>query len=360
MKVLIFCGGSGKRFWPISRQKMPKVFIPLFNNTSTFQLQVKRAKKFVKGEDIFIATNEKYVSIVKKQAPEVPTSNIIAEVERRDLLAALGFALIKLRKLGIDEPILYLASDHLIKRIAVFKKGVLAGKKLLEENDRRYVFFGEKPLYATNNLGWINIGKLKKRVAGVNVVGFKKWIYRPDLAKCKKMFRTGKWVWNINYEMFKIDFALEQYQKNFPKLYKKLQQIEKSLGTKDETRVIKKIYPILDMAHSDELWIHAKPSQAVVLNLNMGWSDPGTLFALKQALEKSEKGNVTKGNVHTHETKNSLVYNYEKSKLVTTMNLDGMIVVNTDDVLLVVDKNHVRFLGNMLKEFKGTTLEKYL
>lgn len=360
MKIIIVAGGSGKRFWPISRKKLPKIFIPLFNGTSTFQLQVKRVKKFVKPEEIFVATNEKYVSIVKKQTPSIPTSNIIAEPEKRDLLAALGFALIHLRKRGINEPVMALASDHLIKRIDVFERGVKAGKKIVSENPKKIVFFGEKPLYATNNLGWINIGKPLKQVEKVNVVEYKKWIYRPEIEKCKKMFETGQWLWNINYEIFNVDFVLKLIGKHFPTTYRKLLKIEKGLGTKNESQIIKKIYPTLEEAHSDEIWKKTKPSQAVVLKLNMGWSNPGTLFALKKALQVKKNDNVTRGNVHSYKSKDCLVFNYENKKLVTTMNLEGMVVVNTDDAMLVVHKNHVRFLSDMLKEFEGTKMEKYL
>ncbi|MBU0976398.1 MAG: sugar phosphate nucleotidyltransferase [Patescibacteria group bacterium] len=360
MKVLIVAGGSGKRFWPISRKRLPKMFIPLFNNTSTFQMQVKRARKFVKPEDIYISTNEKYVEIVKRQTPEIPTTNIIAEPERKDLLAALGFALVNLRKHGIKEPVIYLASDHLIKKMGVFERGVRAAEKLIKENDRRIIYFGEKPLFPTNNLGWINTGNVIQKVENVPVAEFKGWIYRPGMKKCKEMFKTGKWVWNINYEMFKIEFVLELYKKHFPKTYKKLLKIEKALDTKDEAKVVKEIYPTLEEAHSDEVWKSATQSQAVVLKLNMGWSDPGTLFALKQAFESQPNENVTKGRVHNFKTKDCLIYNYEKNKLITTMNLSGMVIVNTNDVLLIVDKDHVRLLGDMLKDFEGTELEKYL
>jgi mannose-1-phosphate guanylyltransferase len=256
--------------------------------------------------------------------------------------------------------VIYLASDHLIKKLDVFEKGVGVAEKLLSKNDRRIIYFGEKPLFPTNNLGWINTGEIKEKVNNIPVAEFKGWIYRPDIKKCKEMFNTGKWVWNVNYEMFKIDFVLELYKKHFPKTYMKLIKIEKALDTKDEAKIIREVYPTLEEAHSDELWEKATQSQAVVLKLNMGWSDPGTLFALKQALEEKKGGNVTKGSTYNYHTKDSLIYNYETGKLITTMYVNSLVVVNTKDVLLIVDKDHVRYLGDMLKEFEGTDLEKYL
>lgn len=360
MKAIIFAGGAGTRFWPISRRKLPKIFIPLLNGTSTFQMQVERTKKVIGIENIYVSTNEQYVSIVKEQTPDLPTTNIIAEPARKDLLAALGFALIKLKKMGVKGPVTYLASDHIINRPSEFEKALFAAEELIKENDQRFVFYGEKPLYATNNLGWINIGKPIKKLNGVKVVEYKKWIYRPAMAKCKKMFKTKQWVWNVNYETFTIDFALSQYQKTFPKNYKKLQEIEKSLDTARENSVTKRIYPTLEVAHSDDLWASAKPNQAVVLNLNLEWSDPGTLFALKQTLEPNAERNAVRGNVFNYQTKNCLVFNYEDDKLLTTMNLEGMVVINTKDTILVVPKDYVRFISEMLQKFEDTDYEKYL
>lgn len=360
MKAIIFAGGAGTRFWPISRRKRPKIFIPLLNGTSTFQMQVERASKALGIENVYVSTNEQYVSIVKDQAPDLPTSNIIAEPMRKDLLAALGFALVKLQKMGIDEPITYLASDHLINRPAEFEKALFAAEELIKEDDQRFVFFGEKPLYATNNLGWINIGKPIKEVNGVTVVEYKGWIYRPEMQKCQKMFKTKQWVWNINYETFTIEFALKKYKETFPENFKKLQKIAKSLDTAKENTVTKEVYPTLEVAHSDDLWASAKTSEAVVLNLNLEWSDPGTLFALKQTLEPNPERNAVRGNVFNYQTKNSLIFNYEDDKLLTTMHLQDMVVVNTQDAILIIPKDQVRHIREMLDKFEGTDYEKYL
>jgi mannose-1-phosphate guanylyltransferase len=360
MKILIVAGGSGKRFWPISRFKYPKIFIPLIDNKSTFQLQIERAKKIVSIEDIYVATNEKYVSIVKAQTPELSTSNIIGEPMKKDLLAALGLALIKLKKLGITEPVTYLASDHIIKRFDEFKRSLQVSEELVKKNNNRVVFFGEKPLYPTNNLGWIHIGKMLEKRKGIPINEYKSWIYRPEINKCKKMFKTHQWLWNVNYITFTISFVLDQYKLLFPDTYKKLLIIMKSLETRNESRVTKEIYPTLEEAHSDALWQRLKPRQAVVLNLNLGWSDPGTLYALKKTLEKNENENITKGNIFNYKSRDCFVYNDDGDKLVTTINLDGMVIVNTKDALLVVDKDHVRFIGDMLEKFKDTDFEKYL
>jgi mannose-1-phosphate guanylyltransferase len=321
MKAIIFAGGSGKRFWPISRKKLPKQFIPLLDDKSTFQMQIDRIRKIIGIENVFVSTNEIYVSIIKKQVPDLPTSNIIGEPEKKDILAALGLVLMKFQKLNITEPIIYLASDHLIKRYTVFRNAIKVGRNLIKENSKRFIYFGEKPLYATNNLGWINIGKEIQNSNNISVTEFKKWIYRPDINKCRKMFKTRKWVWNVNYEIFTVPFALEQYKKHFPGNFRKLQKIYKALGTRNEAKTIREIYLTLDEAHSDALWASAKPSEAVVLNLDMGWSDPGTLFALKQELEKNSKDNVTKGKVFNYKSENCLVYNYQDKKLVATLNL---------------------------------------
>ncbi|MFZ2664503.1 MAG: sugar phosphate nucleotidyltransferase, partial [Patescibacteria group bacterium] len=238
-------------------------------------------------------------------------------------------------------------ADHLVKNEDKFVEVLKKGESLIKKNPNRLIFVGIKPRFANNNFGWIHTGKTIEPGA----YKFLEWKYKPEMNKCIEMFKSKEWLWNSGYFIMDLDFALSLYEKLQPVMYKDLQKIEKSIGTKRELNALKKIYPTLEKIHFDNA-IAEKIStdQAVVVKADLGeWSDPGTLYALKEALIKKKKDNLVIGNVFSLETKDSLLINEERSKLLTTVGLDGFIIVNTKDVLLVVPKDKVREVSDLIK-----------
>lgn len=358
MKVIIFAGGAGTRLWPLSRKNSPKQFGQIFKGRSTLQLTVKRIEGTFSYDDIYISTNEQYVAAVKEQLPNIPSANIIAEPEKRDVAPAVGYNLVSLRKAGYSGPIVILWADHLIKKPKQFLWALQEGEKIVRANPKQFVLIGEKPRYAENNLGWIKIGaKIKE-----NLYKFKAWKYRPELEECKQMFASGEWVWNPGYWIVDLDFTLSLYKKYVPTMYAQLQIIAKSLGTIQETKTIRKVYPTLEEISFDNAIMEKLPSEsAVLLTPSMEWSDPGTLYALKEALTKETKDNFERGKVVNLESEDCLVINEERNKLVTTIGLKGMIVVNTPDAMVVVHKDNVPKVKKLVRLLeKDQSLKKHI
>lgn len=358
MKIIIPAGGSGKRFWPISRVKFPKQFIKLKNNRSTLHLSIDRVQDTFGLHNIYISTNEKYVPLVKEQLPQIATSNILAEPARRDVGPAVGLALVRLRKQHVTEPVAILWADHFMKDVKQFQTKLQLGEKMIRKQEAKIVFVGETPTFATNNLGWIDIGKEETK----DVFQFKGFVYRPSLKICQQKFKNKSALWNTGYFVSTIDYLLGLYKKYNPKLYKQLETIEQALDTPDESKAIADVYPKIEPVHFDHcVPYHVKEKEAKVIKANFGWDDPGTLYALKNYI-KPGKDNATRGPVYNYQSEDCLVYNYERNKLVTTVCLKGMVVVNTKDALLVVHKDHVKDIGEMLKndDFNQKDLAKYL
>ncbi|MFZ5425005.1 MAG: mannose-1-phosphate guanylyltransferase [Patescibacteria group bacterium] len=349
MKLIIFAGGTGTRFWPFSRKNYPKQFKKIFNGESTLQLAVSRLEKTFGTDNIYISTNENYVSIVKEQLPQISLANVFAEPEKRNVGPAVGYCLTRLKKVGYKGPVAILWADHLIENVAEFIHALKKGKDLIYENPKRLVFISEEPRYAENNLGWIHIGKKIQK----GVYEFKEWHYKPPLEKCKEMFDSGEWKWNPGYFIVDLEFTLSLYEKHVPEIFKGLQKIEKALGTVEENKAIKRIYPKFEAIHFDRAIAERIPNNmAVVVTVNMGWADPGTLYALKEAKVKSKEENLQEGLVVLHETKDSVVINEDKHKLVAAVKLNGMVVVNTQDALIVVHKDNVLETTDLLKKLE--------
>lgn len=357
MKIIIFAGGIGTRMWPLSRRNFPKQFIRMFNGKSTLELAVSRIKPFG-TENISISTLKKYVPLIKKYLPKVDNKNIVEEPALRNVAPAIGFNLIKLRKQGYKGPVTILWADHLMKREKNFIEVLKKGERLVRQNPNKLVFIAEKPRFPNNNLGWIHTGK--ETLGGA--CKFIGWKYKPDIPTCNKMFNSKEWFWNPGYFVMDIDFALSLYEALQPEMYKGLINIEKSLGTKTEKMVIEKIYPTLEKISFDNAIAEkVSTAQAVVLKTDMGWSDPGTLYALKEALTSEKEKNLEMGNVTSFDTKDSLLINEDRGKLLVSICLDGIVVVNTKDVTLVVPKDKVVDVSNLIKELeKDKKYSKYL
>lgn len=359
MKAVIFAGGVGTRMWPLSRKKTPKQFEKIIDNQSTLQLTIKHIRPEFDYKNIYISTNQKYVKIIRKQLPSVPSKNIIAEPERRDLAPAVGYLCSILAKENPHQPFVILWSDHLKRRVANFKKALRVGQKLILENPNRFIFIGEKPGFANQNLGWIQTGKKIKTMEGMPVYQFKSWHYRPAVETAKKYFQDKHWFWNPGYFVVTPKFVLEQYQRFLPKMYQKILKLKESYGTKEHPKFLNKIYPTMEkISFDDGILAKVEPEKAVVLGCDLGWADIGTWEALKEILQKYPKQNLIKGHVHLHNCQDFMVYNFTP-QLITAINLEGLVVVNTNDVLLICHERAMKEIKKIVESFKGTEKEKY-
>ncbi len=362
MKIIIFAGGSGRRLWPISRQKSPKQFEQIIGNQSTLQLAVERVRHVYGAANIFVSTNEKYVEIVRGQLPEIPPEQIIGEPARRDLAAAVGLALAHLTRhtSNPDEPVAILWGDNYMDQVDNFRSVLQTAETLLLQKKANIFFIGETPRFANENLGWIGLGPEQGRLDGQPYYGFESLTYRPPLADCRRMFAEGTHVWNTGYFVTTIGFVQSLYRQQQPHMWAQLGQIQAAIGRDDYQEMLQSIYPQLDvMSFDDAILQHIPAHQALVLHSEMGWSDPGTLYALKEAINPDPATNVTMGLVKVAEAEDCLVYNYEPEKLVAVIGLEGVIVVNTGDALLVVHKDKIPLVKKLVDGLEGTELENY-
>ena len=346
MKVIIFAGGIGTRMWPLSRENSPKQFDQIFAGRSTIQLAYGRVAPVFGNENIYIQTTKIYQKIIQKQLPKLPKKNIFLEPARRDVGPAVYFAVNKLKELKYSGPMAIVWADHLMDRVGEFRGGLKTGKKLIEKDPNRFIFMAERPRFANNNLGWIHVGEKAGEINKYEYYKFKGWKYKPKKELCDKMFKSGDYFWNPGYFITSLEFITDCYQKLAPEIYSCVTsgKYENCPKLSFDSAIIEKV----DLKN------------AVILKTNMGWSDPGTLYALKEALEESSEGNVTKGNVYNLGTTDSLIYNLENKKVVTTVDLKGMVVVNTEDAIVVVHKDNVVRISELVREMKNKKLDKYL
>lgn len=354
MRAVIFAGGVGTRLWPLSRKSSPKQFEKIVGDKSTLQLAVERLYPDFKDEDIYISTGEKYVDLVAKQLPQIPKSNIIGEPEMRDVGPAVGFVTSVLAQKDPLEPIIILWSDHLVKKQELFRKIIKVGEVLIRKNGERIIFIGQKPRFASQNLGWLEFGQSIGQENGINYHEFIGIKYRPSVDLAEKFFQDGHHAWNLGYYITTPQFILNLFAKFAPVIYQYLKIIKESIGSPSYQKVLNEIYPKLEKISFDNAILEKmNPQQGLVISEDLEWSDVGAWEALKEALQESPEQNVTSGKVLTSDCKDSLIYNYGK-QMVTTIDLEGMLVINTNDVILVCKKESVPKIKKLVESLSGT------
>ncbi len=360
MKAVIFSGAVGTRMWPLSRSKYPKQFIPLVDGKSTLQLMYQ---DYINGycppEKIYLSTNQQFKSFIKKLLPNLLPQNLILEPAIRDLGPSVGYAASILNLEHPQEPMAILWSDDLIKKPKIFYQVLQIAETYLQKNPHKIVYIGQDPLFVDQNKGWIHKHKLLHQYPNVSMYSYKDWHYRPPLETAQKYFQSGEYTINTGYFMSTPQYITNLYQKYAPQMYHQLQQLVQSWGTSKHQSILNKIYPQLEKVSFDDLVLSkTKPEDAVILTADMGWYGFGDWDAIKVALQNQPAGNVIHGKVIDRNSQDTLVYNLTQ-KLITTIDLQGMLVVATKDVIMVCPKESVPEIKKLLHDFKGTEYEKY-
>lgn len=358
MKAIIFAGGVGTRLWPLSRKSSPKQFEKVMGNKSTLQLSVERLMPTFGWDDIYVSTGKTYVDIVKKQLTKIPPSHVVGEPEMRDVGPAVGLMTAILYNEAPKTALTILWSDHVVKREELFRDILLKTEEYINNDPEKIIFIGQKPRYASQNLGWIEFGSEVAKAGNFPLHSFKSFHYRPEISEAKKYFESGHHAWNLGYFVTTPLFLWKQYEKHAPDMFSKLKKIQEAYKTDRFDQVLSEIYPQLDKISFDNLILEKlDQKQALVVSENLEWSDVGTWEALKEALQNHELENVTSGKVLVQDCQDTLVYNYT-DQLVVGIDLKGFLVVNTGDVTLVAHKDSVPKIKKIVESFVGTENEK--
>jgi mannose-1-phosphate guanylyltransferase len=339
MKVVIFCGGYGTRFWPIGRKSTPKQFYPIINGKSFFQITYRRFRHGFLPKDIMVSTEQQYLHFIRKQAPDIPVENIIVEPERRDLLGAVALVTAVVQKRYGNEVMFFSWADHFIRDEKKFVSIVKSAMDYTLEHGVP-VSINEEPTFPSIHNGWIEQGR---KVGEVNRYGLHRilrFIEKPKLETAKKYLNDGNYYIHTGYGAWRSDQMMSYFEKIRPDDFEHLVKIYNSVDTKDFDDILKSEYHKFEKI-SVELGLYEKLPSDLRLNIPMsvGWKDAGTWQLFYGArLEKGEDS-VIEGSskfIQLDAFKNLLV-STNKNKVITIVGLKNIAVIDTKDALLVVD-----------------------
>lgn len=355
---VIIAGGQGTRLWPVSRRSSPKQIRPFLGQKTLLNKTYERLLKIVPKEQIFLSTTKELVCEAKNETPGILERHISAEPARRDTAAALGLALAKLYQEDKNSVFVYINSDNFIKDEDEYGRILKLGEKIIEENPGRVLLVGINPEYPETGYGYIKMGQEFKKYGKDSVYEAERFIEKPDLATAENFLREKKYLWNPTLIIARTEYFLSLYAKHLPEMFEKLQEISGSFKALSESETIKKIFPQIKPVSID-YGILEKEKEMLVLPANFGWADIGHWKAIWGLLAENEHDNVEIGK-HIHiDSRGNLIYS-SSGKLVATIGLSNMLIVETDDALMMCPKDKAQDVKKLVKKLEEEGMEEYL
>jgi len=356
MNIAIFAGGVGTRLWPLSRKNTPKQFEKIVGEKSTLQLTVDRLIPDFKLQNVYISTGKRYKDVILDHVSKIPKENFIFEPQSRDVGPAVGLSMAVIGKKHPDVPVAILWSDHFVKKERRLREVLRMAEDLIKKKPNSLVLIGQRARFANQNLGWIEFGKQVGQKKGTKIFSFRRIVYRPTLEEAEEFLKRD-YAWNPGYFVTTPSFLLSQFKKFTPDLWKGLMEIQNAVGTKSFNSVLENIYPKFEKISFDNALLErVDPKHVFVIATDLAWSDIGAWEALKEALEISSEENVTRGKVLINDSLDNLVFNYT-DQLTVGIDLKDMVIINTDDVLLICRKTSVPKIKKLVESLAGTQNE---
>ena len=348
------CGGIGSRFWPYSRTDLPKQFIDFMGmGRSLLQMSYDRMLPVVPKENILVLTNAMYVDRVREQLPDLDPSQILAEPARRNTAPCIAWAAWRIGAMDPEASMIVTPSDHLISGEAMFVDNVRRGFEFVESRDA-LLTLGIKPVRPETGYGYIQVGE--KVADGINKV--KTFTEKPDLELAKVFVQSGEFYWNAGIFVWSVAAIKKAFRSYAPDIADKFDSGTGVYGTPAEKEFIDREFPAC-MGISIDYAVMEKASNVYVETVSFNWSDLGTWSALYDNSPKNADANVTQNcSVLSYNSRGN-IFAVRGEKLVVVDGLEGYIVADAGDVLLVCPMSREQSIKQMVNDAKNHFGEKY-
>lgn len=358
--AVIMAGGEGTRLWPLSRKERPKQLLPLIGQETLFQSTVKRLSGLFPPERIFVVTVDEQAREMQAQAPDIPVENYIIEPAPRGTASAVGLAAMALMKRDPQASIAVLSSDHFIRNVDLFHYLLKASFEVAA--DGYLVVLGITPTNPSTAYGYIQQGQAldgEYKYPAYRVKNFKE---KPDEQTAQQLLRSGDHSWNGGMFIWRADAILREIQRQMPDLHSTLERIGSHWGTRDYESALRDHWPGLKTETVDYGIMEKAERVAVLPAGGLGWSDVGMWSSLFEVLLPDMNGNIaTNMNLHlAHETHNTMIYGGGGERMIVTIGVDDMVIVDTADILLVCKTDQSQKVRDIVEHLKKHNQERYL
>ena len=310
-------------------------------------------------DDIYVATGKANVENIASQLSEVNPLHVIGEPARRDLGPAVGLAAAIIGKNFPDEPLAYIwGADQIYKNEDKYRSMFSIAQHYLEQDPQKLILLGETPRFANQNVGWISFGDTVTVQEGISFNTFEGFHAKPEISIAQSYCDDGKHAWNIGDFITTPSKILSLYREYAPELYAKLMEIQEAYQTDAFDEVLDRAYPeMAEISLDNAIFEKMDHSHALVMSADVGYADIGSWNTYKEAFEENNQAVVTKRNVRTYNSQNSLIFNAKDETLVVALDVYDVVVVNTGDVIFVARKSSIQHIKDVVKDLKESDLE---
>ena len=327
-------GGVGSRFWPSSRESLPKQFLDILGiGKSLIQLTCERFEKIIPAENILVLTNKAYVGLVKEHLPQVPAGNIIAEPSRNNTAPCNALLALKLIEKDKDANLVIVPSDHVILKEQEFLNKITEAVSFASANDK-LVTLTIQPTRPDTGYGYIELGETAEGDIR-KVVQFKE---KPNLETAKGYIANGNFAWNAGIFIWSAKTIIDSFNKNAKNIIDVLSEDLSKLNTADEQNYIDRVYPNTESISIDYA-ILERSDQLYTIPSDIGWSDLGTWNSLHAYMEKDDNENVVIASANKLEDVSQTFIKSYNDKLVVVNGLKNYIIIDEEDVLMIYPKD---------------------
>jgi len=349
--AVIMAGGSGTRLWPLSRQTRPKQMLSLFDERSLFQTAVQRLDGVFPPERIYVVTVREQSGELRQQAPEIPEENFLLEPLPRGTASVVGLAAAVIGLKDPDGIMAVLGSDHFIGNEPQFRDLLHAAQAAAM--DGFLVTLGIEPNFPATGFGYIQLGEsvgFYKALEAFKVVRFTE---KPGLEQAKRMVLEKQHAWNSGMFVWKIGRILSEFERQMPDLSGSIARIQSHWSSPNRDAVLELEWDGLETQTIDYGIMEHAEDVVVIPAPDLKWSDVGSWDSLFDVLDGDEHGNIIMGGAHLGlDTNKSLVYTAKEHRLIVTIGVDNLVVVDTGDVLLVCHKEHAQRIRQIVNQLK--------
>jgi len=349
-------GGIGSRFWPVSRTNYPKQFLDILNTGQTLiQHTYNRFASLLPPQNIFVVTSDEYESLVAEQLPLLPKENIIGEPFRKNTAPCIAYISFKLAQKDPEASLIVAPSDHLI----------LDGEKFLDVCDNALSFsnhfnslvtIGIKPTHPNTGYGYIQHDSLE---VTPSVYKVKTFTEKPNKELAQTFIESGDFLWNAGIFVWQVKRITDAFRKHMPELYELFSGEPEKFNSAEEKGMINNIYPLCSNISID-FGVMEKADNVYVIPAQFGWSDLGTWNSAWENMEKDYLDNAVAGNKVLVVDATKCIVNAQNDKLTILQGLDDFIIVDTDDVLLICQKEKEQEIKEYVADVKRNFGDQYL
>lgn len=359
--AVIMAGGTGKRLWPLSREKRPKQVLKLIDGETLLRRCFERLTGMFDKRNIIVLTNACYADLVRENLPEVPYGNVIAEPAVRDTAGAIGLAATILTKFDTNATMAVVTADQLIEPEKVFQAAMSDALKFVNDNNEALLTFGIEPTFASTQLGYIRIGACDSKTDDTNpVYSVDSFCEKPDAATAKKYVESGEYCWNSGMFVWKAKTLLKHLKNFLPASAEPLAKIQAGWDGPNQGETLKEWFPKMPKISIDYAVMEKAPNVHAI-RLDCKWLDMGSFAALADIISSDENNNIVVArNSELLSSKNNIIITEDDDHLIAVIGLENMIVAHSPDATLVCPADQTGRLKELIEVIRAHDGQKFL